>query len=70
MVMGRRLGRVLARRTVRNAAAVTDRRALQPGKIYWRSLGACGGNACPEQACQQYQHRQNQAAHADPVGLG
>jgi len=59
MVMTRRLGRVLARRNVRNAAAMTDSRALQPGKAHWRSLGACGGNACPEQACQQHQHSQH-----------
>jgi len=52
MVMARRLGRVLACRNVRNAAAVTNRRALQPGKAHWRRVGACGGNACLEQACQ------------------
>jgi hypothetical protein len=70
MVMARRLGRTLARRNVQNAAAVTDRHALQPGKVYWRSLGACGGNACPEQACQQHQYSQHQAAHAGSGGLG
>lgn len=70
MVMARCLGRVLARRNVRNAAAMTDCHTLQPGKVHWRSLGDCSGNACPEQACQQHQHGQHQAAHAGSAGLG
>lgn len=70
MVMHRRLGRVLARRNVRNAAAMTDRSALQRGKAHWRRVRACGWNACPEQACQQYQYSQHQAAHAGSIGLG